>query len=60
MYFKWYYDNQRALRASSFIVMTIFIAPLYPANVNQKRKEKTVTNRTGLFLIVLPVAMLTP
>ena len=26
---------------------TIFIALLYPANVNQKGKEKTVRNRTG-------------
>ena len=45
-------SNQRALRASSSIEWTIFIALLYPANVNQKGKEKAVRNRTNLFVIL--------
>ena len=48
------------LEPAHSLYVTIFIALLYPVNVSQKVKEKTVRNRNGLFQIVLPDAMLTP
>ena len=47
------------LEQAHSLYVTIFVALLYPANVNQKGEEKTDRSRTGLFQIVLPDAMLT-
>ena len=44
--------NQRALEPAPPLLRTIFVALLYPGNVNQKGKEKAVRNRTDLFQIV--------